>query len=540
MEFGSIPVVAAEGAILAHSVKAGAKTLKKGRTLSAGDIRLLDEVGIQEIIAAQLGSGDMHEDEAAAKLAAAVVGPHSSVAEAFTGRANIYAEGAGLALVDENCVNKINRLDEALTIATLPPFELVSGRQMLATVKIIPFALSRAILEKAVLIANQSTAVSVAPFVRKRAHLIISRLPQTKPSIVEKTIDVIRGRLEQCGAVLAEPIVCDHTNDAVASALSAIPLENSEPVLIFGASAIVDREDVIPAGLEAAQGEVVHLGMPVDPGNLLMYGRRGEAEVIGVPSCARSPKLNGFDWVLQRVLAGLEIRRKDIMGMGVGGLLKEIPSRPRPRERSAPEPAARTAPQIAAVVLAAGRSTRMGPENKLLKDIEGKPMVRRSVENLLASGIQEIAVVTGHEEQRVTAALEGLPVSLVHNPQFQDGLSTSLKAGVSSLTKNANGALVALGDMPFVGPALIGKLISAFDPEEGRGICVPIFQGKRGNPVLWGANYFEAMTDLKGDTGAKHLLAQFSEAVCEVESAERSVLVDFDTPEAFAELKAAG
>ena len=148
--------------------------------------------------------------------------------------------------------------------------------------------------------------------------------------------------------------------------------------------------------------------------------------------------------------------------------------------------------------------------------------------------------MTGHEREAVEAALSGLSVSFVHNPDFRGGLSTSLKTGIAAQTGEFDATLVALGDMPLIDPGLIGKLISAFDPEEGRGICVPIFQGKRGNPVLWGAEYFPAMAGLTGDTGAKHLLAEFSEAVCEVEAPERSILQDFDTPEAFVELETAG
>ncbi len=540
MDFGAIPSRDAEGAILAHSVKAGGKTLKKGRTLSAGDVALLADAGIVEVIAARLGPEDVHEDQAAAEIASAIKGEHATQAEAFTGRANIYVDEAGLALIDAETINRINNLDEALTIATVRPFDPVAERQMLATVKVIPFSVPQYVLRNALKIAAASAAIEVAPFVRKRAHLIISRLPQTKPNIIEKTVNVIRGRLEQCGASLGELEICEHSTGAVASAINTVRSGAGDPILIFGASAIVDREDVIPAGLLAAGGEIVHLGMPVDPGNLLMLGRFGGADVIGVPSCARSPKLNGFDWVLQRVLAGLQINREDIMGMGVGGLLKEIPSRPRPREQVSLEKAPRTAPKISAIVLAAGRSTRMGPENKLLKTIDGAPMVRQCVENLLVGRIDQVTVVTGYEREAVEAALREFPVSFVHNPDFCDGLSTSLKAGIAEQSDSTDAALVALGDMPLITPALIGKLISAFDPEEGRGICVPTFEGKRGNPVLWGADYFPAMAGLSGDTGAKHLLAEFSEAVCEVEAPERSVLQDFDTPEAFDELEAAG
>ena len=141
--------------------------------------------------------------------------------------------------------------------------------------------------------------------------------------------------------------------------------------------------------------------------------------MIGAPGCARSPKENGFDWVLMRLLAGLPVSRADITGMGVGGLLMEIVTRPQPRTEPAPENGRR----VAAVVLAAGRSTRMGAINKLIAEIGGKPLVRIAAEQALASRAKPVIVVTGHERERVEAALAGLPVRFVHNPDYAEGLS---------------------------------------------------------------------------------------------------------------------
>ncbi len=534
MKFGPVPVSEAMGAILAHSVKTGGQSLKKGRTLVAEDLDVLRAAGLGEVIVARLEEGDIHEDEAARLIAAALTGAHVSPAEPFTGRANLYADAEGLALVDEDRLRAINRLDERLTIATLPAHEPVGMRQMLATVKIIPFALPRSVIDTALELAGQGgPIVSVAPFGVTTVDLVITKLPQLKASMIEKTEQVVRGRLERCGADLGQVILCDHSKDDVANAIARLTPDT--PLLLFGASAIVDRDDVIPAGLQRAGGEVVHLGMPVDPGNLLMLGKFGPSPVIGVPSCARSPKLNGFDWVLQRVLAGLEVGAHDLMDMGAGGLLKEIPSRPRPRElRGGEIPVGRRSAKIAAVILAAGRSTRMGPENKLLKLIDGEPLVARTVRQISASGASPIFVVTGHEDEQVRQALAGADVTFVHNPAYRDGLSASLKAGISAVPGEVDGALVALGDMPNVGGQVVDKLISAFNPGEGRSICVPLFRGKRGNPVLWGAEFFEAIRGLSGDIGAKHLLADYSEAVCEVELDDKAVLLDLDTPEAFA------
>jgi molybdenum cofactor cytidylyltransferase len=255
--------------------------------------------------------------------------------------------------------------------------------------------------------------------------------------------------------------------------------------------------------------------------------------VIGVPSCARSPKVNGFDWVLERVMAGVHVAAEDIMDMGAGGLLAEIPTRPTPREG---KPKAARAARVAAIVLAAGQSKRMG-SNKLLADLGGAPMIRRSVEAARAAGIDGMIVVTGHEADKIAAALEGLGIEIVHNPDYAHGLATSLKRGLAAVPEGADAVLVCLGDMPRVTPKAMGRLIAAFNPEELRTICVPVHKGRRGNPVLWGRKHFSAMAALGGDRGAKALMEQFADELVEIEMADDGVLIDADTPEALARLR---
>jgi molybdenum cofactor cytidylyltransferase len=280
----------------------------------------------------------------------------------------------------------------------------------------------------------------------------------------------------------------------------------------------------------------VHLGMPVDPGNLLLLGRAGDVPVIGVPSCARSPKLNGFDWVLARILAGLELAPRDIMDMGAGGLLMEIPTRPLPRERNAPYVA--KAPNVTAIVLAAGSSRRMGGPNKLLTPVSGVAMVRRVAEAALASAASPVIVVTGHQAGEVEAALAGLDLTIVHNPDHAAGLAGSLKAGLLALSPETDAFVVCLGDMPLIKPAHIDKLIAGFDPND-RPICVPVHAGRRGNPVLWSRRFIPDMLALEGDEGARRLLDTHAAAIAEVEVGSNAIFADFDTPEALAGLKSA-
>ncbi len=543
MIFADLPVLDAVGALLVHSVKVGKLAFRKGRKLSPDDVRALADAGRATVTVARLDQDDIGEDAAATRIAQALAGPNVMLATAFTGRCNILATAAGVLVVDRERLDRINLVDEAITIATLPPYDVAQPREMVATVKIIPFAVSRAVLDVCIAGARDGgPLVRVAAFRPRSVGLIQTRLPGIKESVLDKTVDVINSRLAALGCSPVSESRCAHDTAALSAAIADMRRRGSEMVLIAGASAITDRRDVIPAAIERAGGRIDHFGMPVDPGNLLLLGRLAdETHVLGLPGCVRSPKVNGFDWVLQRLIADLPVTRSDIMRMGAGGLLKEIPTRPQPRagaDETATVVTPRT-PKIAAIVLAAGRSSRMGVANKLLTDVDGVPMVRRAVEAAVDSQARPVIVVTGNEQGKVQAALRGCKATFVHNPRFAEGMSTSLQAGLAALPANVDGALICLGDMPLVTAAMLDRLIAAFNPLEGRAICVPTWNGKRGNPVLWDRRFFAAMADLAGDVGAKHLIGEHAELVAEVAMADDAVLTDIDTPEALAALRQA-
>jgi molybdenum cofactor cytidylyltransferase len=380
----------------------------------------------------------------------------------------------------------------------------------------------------------------VRPFNRHVAGLVLTRMPSTKPSVLEKRRQAIADRLGELGSRLGPVETVAHEEAAVTDAIRRMAAGGAAPIIVFAASAIVDRGDVIPAALEAAGGQIMRLGMPVDPGNLMLLGRLGDTDVIGAPSCAASPKLNGFDWILERRLAGLDVAARDVAAMGLGGLLKEIATRPQPREGSvgaadAQETegrGARHAPRIGALVLAAGRSTRFGASNKLLADLDGIPVVRRTVAAVLASAARPVIVVTGHMADEVRGTLAGLDVTFADSPRFADGLAASLKAGLSALPAGLDGVLVVLADMPGVTSGDIDRLISGFAPKEGRSIVVPVFQGKRGNPVLLATHLVAEIRDVEGDIGAKPVIARHADEVVEVDLGSPRIFVDVDTPEA--------
>jgi molybdenum cofactor cytidylyltransferase len=543
VKFGPVAVGDAEGAILAHGQKLAGGRLAKGTRLAAADIEALRAAGIGDVVVARLAPGDLTEDEAASRLGGVVAGAQVSVGAAGTGRVNFFAAADGLFLPDRGLVDSLNAVDPGITLATLGEYEPVETGRMVATVKIIPLAVAGSAVERAVDIVSGRPAFRVAPYRPQRVALIQTELPALKKSALDKTAAVLAARLARAWATLSGEQRCAHETSALARAIGAV--DDADLVVVFGASAVIDEADVIPAAVVAAGGHVRHLGMPVDPGNLLLLGEVTGRPLIGAPGCARSPKENGFDWILNRLLADIQVSPEDIRGMGVGGLLMEIATRPLPRERAAPladravgiAPQAGPPPVVDVALLAAGRSSRMGGPNKLLATFGGVPLVRRSAEVALASGARRVRVVVGNRREEIVAALSGVDVEIVENPDFAEGLSTSVVAGsraAFAAAPPADGVLVMLADQPLVTAADLDRLIAAFAAEGEGSIVVATDAGKRRNPVILGACHIREIEALRGDVGARDLMNAHPAEIRGVDLG-RAASLDVDTPEALQE-----
>jgi molybdenum cofactor cytidylyltransferase len=524
MKFGPVATAEATGAWLAHSLLLpGGRKIRKGAQLASQDIAAILEAGIASVIVARSDPGDLHEDAAAGEIAAALAGRGIRADVASTGRVNLFAEAAGVFRADRAAVDRLNGVDPGITLATLPDLQAVSAGRMVATVKIIPYAVAGAAVAAAR--AAAADALAVASYRPHRVGVVQTLLPSLKPSAMDKTLRVLAGRLAASGSTIAEELRVAHEETAIAGALGRI-LPACDLAIVFGASAISDVGDAVPAGIRLAGGRIERFGMPVDPGNLLLLAQIRGKPVIGAPGCARSPAENGFDWVLQRLIAGVPVHAADIAAMGVGGLLMEIGARGLPRE-------AASAPKFAAVILAAGSSRRMGA-NKLLARLGGKALARHVGEAAAASGVAQTIVVTGHERERIEAALSGLPARFAHNAGHASGMASSLKAGVAALGPGISGALVLLGDMPGITPDMIDRMLAAAG--DGTRIVVATHHGRRGNPVFWPRRFFGEIAALTGDEGARALIGEHGDAVVTVELGEAAGR-DIDTRE---ELEKAG
>ncbi|MEP3245446.1 MAG: molybdopterin-binding/glycosyltransferase family 2 protein [Sneathiella sp.] len=536
MKFDRLPLEEAEEAILAHAVDGGSLgRLKKGTRLDKDILSVLKHEGHMTVLAAKLEDGDVIEDDAAASIATCLIGAQTRSKPPFTGRSNLFATAAGVARINKQLLNKINRIDPSITVATVKDFEKVGVDQMLATIKIIPFSTRADYLSRVREETDMDPVplLEVLPFKRKKIGVISTTLPGTSDKLIRKSERVLEDRLLACDNSLSVRKITEHHEEALSESITQLRKESCALILIFGASAITDTRDVIPLAVEKAGGVIDHFGMPVDPGNLLLLSHIQDTIVIGLPGCTRSPKLNGFDWILERLLADIRVSAEDIMEMGEGGLLKEISSRPQPRAGT-PGKSSMSKPKIAVLLLAAGQSRRMGRENKLLALVDEKPMVRRVAEQALASKADHLLMVTGHEADDVLKTVWDLDVPSVQNPDFADGLSTSLKLGFRVLQDQYDGILVCLGDMPFVTTDIFDQLIDAFDPVEGRAIIIPATDGKRGNPALLSSQFKDDIREITGDMGAKALIEENEPLVHAVEIDSSSIFADIDTPEILA------
>ena len=517
-----------QGLVLAHRQNFAGGSLAKGTVLTAEHLKKLGAAGIGRLICARPDAGDVHEDEAAARLASLLAPENLDFTIAATGRVNMKVPRQGLVRYERALIHAINKIDERITFALVQHNQLLVGGQMAATLKIIPFFVPEcSLLEIENLLAG-APAFGFHPLKTADVALIQTRIPGQPDRLFAATKQVTADRLAVLGCNLVASPVCDHDRQVLAGVISSSIADGADIVLVCGGSAIVDRQDELPQAVIAAGGHVTQLGLAVDPGNLLMFAKVGDAPVIGMPGCARSPKLNGLDWVLQLVLADVEMTRGEFADMAAGGLLMEIASRPLPRNIA-------TKPQqpdrLVGMVLAAGQSSRMGSENKLLVEFLGKPLVRHVTETMITAGIDELTIVIGYQADQVAAALADLPVHLLFNPDFAAGQGHSVAAGIGALDGVVTDVLIALGDMPLITVEILQNLVAAHLAcvDHQRQITLPSCDGKRGNPIIWGGAFFPELKQLRGDAGGRQVLQDHLAAHNPVEILSPAIFCDIDT-----------
>jgi molybdenum cofactor cytidylyltransferase len=526
MIFGEIDLDDANGALLAHTTHAGALKLRKGHVLRGADIEGLRAAGVKSVTVARLEAGDIDENTAAERIGRILQFAGIKVGAASTGRVNFHAEEAGIFVVDAELITAMNLVDSSVTVATVKPFDRVNEGQMVVTVKIIPFVVSEPVMAALTELACKRLAFRVQHFTGSRIGLVQTMLPSLKSTVLDKTRAIVERRILGNHGILTAELRVAHQSKPLSAAIRELHKTN-DIVLVFGASAVVDAGDIVPSAIIEAGGTVHQIGMPVDPGNLLILAELEGKSVIGAPGCARSPKENGFDWVLDRLMAELPVTRRDLVSMGVGGLLMEIPARPQLRD----PPSAKSSAEVAIAVLAAGQPSRSARASQQPATLDGVSLIRRSTLAAIEAGGSPVVVVLGHQASECAQALGGLDVILAVNDDYGSGLASSLQCAVRRLPPSAEGAMILLADMTYVSAQDLRRLIGAFQKAGAGSVVRATFNGKRGNPVILPRIMFDEVFTLAGDVGARHLIERGDLSIIEVELGEAASL-EADAPEA--------
>ena len=552
MKFGALELDKCLGAVLAHSQKLGSQRIAKGRVLDAELLEAFQKEGVTSLVCASPEAGDLAEDSVAEALAEALgsgLNPADMmVSKAVTGRVNFKAIRTGIIRYDRTALRNFNLVHEGVGLSLPAHNQLLLAGQIAATLKIIPYFLHQKLVAELTYRLADVPVFTYHPLVPKKAYLIQTCSPALQDKVYSATEMVTRKRLEDLGCKMLGATVCAHTPDALANEIENAYQHGAELILICGGSAIMDRQDVVPAAIQQLDGQIDQLGLAVDPGNLLMVAHWQNTPIIGMPGCARSPKLNGFDWVLHLLLAGIDLTKEELADLGAGGLLNEIASRPLPRARAV-EPSQTAQIQtkrLAALLLAAGQSRRMGAENKLLLEIGEKPIIRHIAEALIQAGLTEIYVVTGHQAEAVRACLAGLKLTFIDNPDYASGQASSVACGVAGLPEAVSDVLIALGDMPLIEPNLITALCQRHNEtaSEGAKITLPVYADpsqpdnvKRGNPVVWSQAFFDELKALSGDQGGRQILADYPAHIQHLHWPDAQPFEDVDTAEALQQMR---
>ena len=522
-----------KGSILAQSYNLSERKLSKGTRVSKAIVELLNKENIKTILCAVPHENDMDEDAAAEAISNAIDRNRLYAEEASTGRVNFRTPALGVVRYNRELIKKINLVDESIAFSIVEHNQLLAKNDLIATLKIIPFFVSKIYVERVVTLLSKHEIFKIHRLEEKKVGFIQTYYDWQKRSIFKATSNVTRSRLDALGCLLEKETLIPHDHESLCSEIKSSIDSGAQVLLISGASAITDRSDYIPKAILSVGGEIIQYGLAVDPGNLLLIGKIGGTTVIGMPGCARSPKLNGFDWVLQLLMANIPITKEELADMGAGGLLMEIASRPLPRALS--KSVNKREKKIMGVILAAGNSTRMGKDNKLLRNVGDASLVRNTAVEMLNSDVDSCSIVLGYQSDKVAEVIKDLNISLILNPLWQEGQASSLKAALNTLDDTYSDLLIMLGDLPGVKSRHINTIIEEHLLTNNRRskITIPSFNGKKGNPVIWGRSFFPDLSNLEGDVGGRALFNHHPAAINLLDMDDPAVVTDTDTPEDF-------
>ncbi|MGD9638572.1 MAG: NTP transferase domain-containing protein [Alphaproteobacteria bacterium] len=536
MEFKDFPLHDALGVVTATCIALGEdNSIPAGKILDYTDVAMLKSAGYHFVCGAKIVSSDLLKNTAIVKLASAIAGNDTAYRIDDNGRCFIYAAKNGLANIDTERVERFNRSGQEVILATIPPFSQVSSGQMLAAVSLIPPAISEDNIEKYLKTTlGLGSIVNIAPYKPKKVYFIQSFLSQTNEDNEQAVLANIAARVASFGATVVEQSRCEHLKEEIYQALSNALASNAEIIIFSGAFANYHKDDVIVKVLEEASFEVDNFFVPNFPGeNILIANYKKYKKIIVLPDNCNKADYSAIDLILRRVMADCSVTYDSLIKTGAGGLLTKEAWQPVALdkiENLVKIEVDDNKEKIAVVILAAGKGARMMGDNKLLYELEdGKTIISNTVDAALKSKASPVVVVTGFEEDLITEELKDKDVIIIKNNDFTSGVSTSIKTGLEVLNQAINGAVILPGDMPFVTPEQINRLIEKFDPLDKKAVCVSTSKKVKSNPILWARSLFSVAKIVPENAHLHPVLVEHYDYLCEVPFASDDEALDVNT-----------
>lgn len=323
MRIETVEIESAVGGILVHNLAdaQGHKAFAKGHVLSPADVSKLRALGKSRVTIARLDAGDVAENDAAARIAAAVAGEHISLLPAGGGRVNLAAAVRGICKVNDRLLWHINSL-KGVTLATIPANRLVAAKKMVATVKTIGLALPLPTVEEVERIGREAGGViSIRPLRAARVALVLTGSPEARERVETTFRAAIHSRIEELGSRIIAYEYVEHDTQSVAAAIGRAKQSGVDCMILAGETSIMDESDVTPSAIRLAGGEIEVYGAPVEPGNLMLLAYANALPILGAPGCVKSRETNVVDLILPRLLSGERVTRADVIALANGGLL---------------------------------------------------------------------------------------------------------------------------------------------------------------------------------------------------------------------------
>ena len=534
MEFKNFPLYDALGVITCSKISLGNRFIASGKMLDYSDISALRSAGYSFVSGAKLSSSDVVKSTAITKIASVVAGENTAYYLDDDNRCFIYAEKNGIANINQERINRFNNLGLEVILATAPVFHQAVKGQLLAVISIIPPAITEDVLQQYLQTTfGMGALVSVLAYKPKKVYFIQSSNPKKNEEYEKNILTNITARLDALGVGISYNAHCEHLLEKIENEISKALYSDAEIIIISGAVANYHKEDVLMKALVDAGADIIASYIPSFPSaNIIIADYKKHKQIVVLPEGCDKSDYNAVDLILKKLVAGYPLNKDELFNLGAGGLLAREVWQPIDIDKLdglVKVAADENSSGIAAIILAAGKGSRIGGDNKLLYEIDDETIVTKVVKAALASKASPVIVVTGFEQEFIADELKDKDVKLVYNSDYASGINTSIRTGLESLNNAVRGAIIIPADMPFITSDHLNRLIDAFDPLNKKALCVSTYKKVKVNPALWARKLFDNVKIIPENAKVHPVLVEHSDYIAEVPLLNDNEALDINT-----------